>query len=234
MGLTMLLVGSGLLAFGGLVGWLGQLTASADAALAEQPVVRTRAALAALPAGTALLLEGRVYRTDSAEPALATWRTERFIRWRRVKARNSRREYWTVPDTVRPPLELVTTDGARIALGRRYSLNGPLTVIQSDTPAVRPSPRAGVRGSWRRTGLRTGAAITVQTRTGGSPDSVLDLRTAPELYAGTVPALRRDRAATRRTGRWAQWIGLGAGGVFALGGILLLVVSWRLRSRQPG
>lgn len=234
-----MLIGLALLGFGGVLRWITGLADSDSARLATLPVVRTLAELDNLPPGTELLLEGRARRallsSDVPPPAarlgLLAWREERFNR-REIVTAGHDVEHWTPVDTVCPTLA-VELRGAEtpVLVSGNYRLLGALTQFQADTPATRPSPRAGARGSWRFTGLRAGARVTVLARkTSAAIGDSLPMR-ASDLRPGTAADWSDADAALHRFGVGFSWRVLALGCLCALSGVAILFAGWWQRRR---
>lgn len=237
IGLLALALGVGGLALGGAMSLLINLTAPDDAQLAARPIVRTRAELDSWPSGTELLLEGRAQHAlfppdltlRGAQLGLLTWHEERFDRRETVTAgRNA--EIWTPVDTVCPTLAIQLRGTiAPVFIGADYRLLAPITQLQSDTPGIRPSPRAGLPGSWRYTGVRVGERVTVALRrTTSAVGESLPMR-ATELRPGTAADWMTAEAAGQRFSDRFRGLLLGLGGVLVAAGIFILVLGWRQR-----
>ncbi len=237
LGLLALGLGSAMLALGGVLTLVQRATADTASAPTARPVVRTQAELDAWPPGTELLLEGRAQHAlfppdltlPGARHGLLTWREDRFAGREPVPEKPSQ-EVWTTVDTVCPTLALTLRGApAPVLIGAHYRLLDPITRVQSDTPAVRPSPRAGPRGTWRFTGVRVGERVTVALRTtSAAVGASLPMR-ADELRPGTAADWRAADDARQQFGSGFRGLMLGLGAALVVVGAGIWVVGWRQR-----
>ena len=237
LGSGALLLGLATLAFSGLPQWALGLFAPGQVNLTTLPVARTASELENLPPGTELLLEGYAQRVllPPGQPHLAVelgylaWYEERFASRDGAAAEQ---EHWTALDSITPTLAMqIRGTAAPVMVGGGYRLTGPLAQMQADTPAVRPSPRAGDRGSWRFRGLRAGMLVTVQAqKTSAAVGSSLPMWSSRLYPASAVDWFAADAEQHRFGAAVRLWLlALGGSLTVAAAGLLLM---GRRRTRE--
>ncbi len=165
----------------------------------------------------------------AAQFGLLAWQKDRFD-YKDHRAGSGNPEYWLPESFYYPPLIIkmasenaetnlrpgvaIKDTSTEINIGGSYLLSGALTKVQADTPATRPSLRAGQLGTWRYTGLTKAVTVAILgTYEGSSPNAFR----ASRIYIGSVKDWYREAQAEGHKGQDVSY------GIMMVGFVLLLV-----------